>query len=113
MAALDVAALVRDPATRVIVTCGSSGVGKTTTAAAMALLGAYFYSFLRTGKLFIPLPWLPKTVSVGGALSFWPAAIIAVLLCAAVGLLLFLGLLTVIETLDPETPATGAMLSFF
>jgi anion-transporting ArsA/GET3 family ATPase len=38
--ALDVAALVRDPATRVVVTCGSGGVGKTTTAAAMALIGA-------------------------------------------------------------------------
>jgi anion-transporting ArsA/GET3 family ATPase len=37
---LDVLALVRDPATRVVVTCGSGGVGKTTTAAAMALLGA-------------------------------------------------------------------------
>ena len=37
---LDVAALVRDPATRVVVTCGSGGVGKTTTAAAMALIGA-------------------------------------------------------------------------
>jgi anion-transporting ArsA/GET3 family ATPase len=38
--ALDVAALVRDPRTRVVVTCGSGGVGKTTTAAAMALIGA-------------------------------------------------------------------------
>jgi anion-transporting ArsA/GET3 family ATPase len=39
--ALDVAALVRDPRTRVVVTCGSGGVGKTTTAAAMALIGAH------------------------------------------------------------------------
>jgi anion-transporting ArsA/GET3 family ATPase len=38
--AFDVCALVRNPATRIIVTCGSGGVGKTTTAAAMALLGA-------------------------------------------------------------------------
>jgi anion-transporting ArsA/GET3 family ATPase len=38
--ALEVGALVRDPATRVVVTCGSGGVGKTTTAAALALLGA-------------------------------------------------------------------------
>jgi anion-transporting ArsA/GET3 family ATPase len=38
--ALDPAALVRDPNTRVVVTCGSGGVGKTTTAAAMALIGA-------------------------------------------------------------------------
>jgi anion-transporting ArsA/GET3 family ATPase len=37
---LDIDKLVRDPKTRVIVTCGSGGVGKTTTAAAMALLGA-------------------------------------------------------------------------
>src|SRR3954468_5693220 len=37
---LDAGALVRDPKTRVIVTCGSGGVGKTTTAAAMAMLGA-------------------------------------------------------------------------
>jgi anion-transporting ArsA/GET3 family ATPase len=37
---LDLGALVRDPKTRVVVTCGSGGVGKTTTAAAMALLGA-------------------------------------------------------------------------
>jgi len=37
---LDVPALIRDPKTRVVVTCGSGGVGKTTTAAAMALIGA-------------------------------------------------------------------------
>ena len=40
MPELDVAALVRDPGTRVVVTCGSGGVGKTTTAAAMALIAA-------------------------------------------------------------------------
>jgi len=37
---LDIPALVRDPSTRIVVTCGSGGVGKTTTAAAIALLGA-------------------------------------------------------------------------
>jgi anion-transporting ArsA/GET3 family ATPase len=37
---LDAAALVRDPNTRVVVTCGSGGVGKTTTAAALAMIGA-------------------------------------------------------------------------
>ena len=40
MTPLDAAELARDPNTRVIVTCGSGGVGKTTTAAALALIGA-------------------------------------------------------------------------
>jgi len=37
---LDVDALLDDPQTRVVVCCGSGGVGKTTTAAALALRGA-------------------------------------------------------------------------
>jgi anion-transporting ArsA/GET3 family ATPase len=37
---LDVDALLRDPTTRTIVCCGSGGVGKTTTAAALALRAA-------------------------------------------------------------------------
>jgi len=40
LAALDVDRLIGDPATRIIVTCGSGGVGKTTTAAALALRAA-------------------------------------------------------------------------
>ncbi len=38
--ALDVDALIDDPATRVIVCCGSGGVGKTTTSAALAIRAA-------------------------------------------------------------------------
>jgi anion-transporting ArsA/GET3 family ATPase len=37
---LDVDALLSDEATRIVVTCGSGGVGKTTTAAAMAMRAA-------------------------------------------------------------------------
>lgn len=40
MTTLDLAALVADPATRTIVCCGAGGVGKTTTAAALALHAA-------------------------------------------------------------------------
>ena len=38
--ALDLAALVADPDTRIVVCCGSGGVGKTTTSAALALAAA-------------------------------------------------------------------------
>ena len=38
--AMDVDALIDDPATRVIICCGSGGVGKTTTAAALGLRAA-------------------------------------------------------------------------
>jgi anion-transporting ArsA/GET3 family ATPase len=38
--AMDLAALVADPATRIIVCCGSGGVGKTTTSASLALAAA-------------------------------------------------------------------------
>ena len=38
--ALDVDGLIDDPETRIVVTCGSGGVGKTTTAAALALRAA-------------------------------------------------------------------------
>ena len=37
---LDVDALLDDPATRIVVCCGSGGVGKTTTSAALALRAA-------------------------------------------------------------------------
>ncbi|HEY0618656.1 MAG TPA: ArsA family ATPase [Kribbella sp.] len=40
MSTLDLDALIDDPATRIVVTCGSGGVGKTTTAAALGLRAA-------------------------------------------------------------------------
>jgi anion-transporting ArsA/GET3 family ATPase len=38
--AMDLAELIADPETRIIVCCGSGGVGKTTTSAALALAAA-------------------------------------------------------------------------
>ena len=38
--ALDVDTLLDDPGTRIVVCCGSGGVGKTTTSAALALRAA-------------------------------------------------------------------------
>ncbi len=38
--AMDLAALIADPTTRIVVCCGAGGVGKTTTSAALALAAA-------------------------------------------------------------------------
>ena len=37
---MDLAALIADPETRILVCCGAGGVGKTTTSAALALAAA-------------------------------------------------------------------------
>jgi len=91
-----------------VVTYRSSGVLNFATGA-MALLGAYFHSFLRQGELFVPLPFLPKKISVGGGLSFWPAAIIAIILSAVVGLLLYLAVFRPLRRVSPLGKAVASV----
>ncbi len=38
--ALDISAIIKDPTARIVVCCGAGGVGKTTTAASLALRAA-------------------------------------------------------------------------
>ena len=72
-----------------VVTYRSSGVLNFATGA-NAALGAYFYAFLRQGELFIPIPGLPETVSLGtDSLGLVPAMMGALLLSALFGLLLY------------------------
>ncbi|MEQ6901574.1 ATP-binding cassette domain-containing protein [Nocardioides sp. YIM 152588] len=72
-----------------VITFRSSGVVNLSTGT-MALFGAYTYAFLRRGELFIPVPGLPATVSIGDPLTFWSALLIATLICAVFGLILYL-----------------------
>jgi ABC-type branched-subunit amino acid transport system ATPase component/ABC-type branched-subunit amino acid transport system permease subunit len=71
-----------------VVTYRSSGVVNFATGA-MALLTAYIYAFLRQGKLLLLIPGLPKSIDVGGPMGFWPAAVLACLIAAALGFVLY------------------------
>ncbi len=72
----------------IVLTYRSSGVINFATGA-MALYSAYTYSFLRQGRLLIPIPGVPSSVSLGVTLGFVPAVVIALVLSAALGALLY------------------------
>ncbi len=89
-----------------VVTFRSSGV-LNFASGAMALLAAYLYVNLRLGELVFPLPGLTG-IDLGGELSFFPAALITVVLNALVGLLLY-GI--VFRPLRGATPVAKAVAS--
>src|SRR6516165_6013525 len=72
-----------------VLTYRSSGVVNFATGT-MALYAAYTYAWLRDGKLLVLVPGLPTSVSLGRHLGFVPAALLALVLCAGLGALLYL-----------------------
>ena len=91
-----------------VVTYRSSGVVNFATGA-MALLGAYMYAFLRQGQILLPLPFLPETINLPDNLGFWPAAIIAVAICAVVGLLVYLAIFRPMRNAPPVAKAVASI----
>ncbi|MCU1642926.1 MAG: transporter [Nocardia sp.] len=71
-----------------VMTFRSSGTVNFGTGAT-ALYAAYTYAFLRKGQLLIPLPGLSGNVSLGRPLDVVPAIIIALVIAAAFGALLY------------------------
>jgi ABC-type branched-subunit amino acid transport system ATPase component/ABC-type branched-subunit amino acid transport system permease subunit len=71
-----------------VVTYRSSGVVNFATGA-IALFTAYTYAFLRRGQLLVLVPGLPKTVRLADSLGFWPAALLATVISAVFGLVLY------------------------
>jgi ABC-type branched-subunit amino acid transport system ATPase component/branched-subunit amino acid ABC-type transport system permease component len=57
---------------------------------AIALLTAYFFSFLRKGEMLLPIPGLPESVDLGGPVPVAFAITLSTLFAAAVGALLYL-----------------------
>ena len=73
-----------------VVTYRSSGVLNFATGA-QALYASYTYALLRTGQLLnpFPVPGVAKTVSVGGAMGFVPAAAITLAIQVVLGMVLY------------------------
>jgi ABC-type branched-subunit amino acid transport system ATPase component/branched-subunit amino acid ABC-type transport system permease component len=72
-----------------VVTFRSSGVINFATGA-IGLYTAYTYAYLRQGRLLEPVPGLPVTIGLGtDRLGFVPAAGVALVLAAVLGLLLY------------------------
>ncbi len=91
-----------------VVTYRSSAVLNFATGA-LSLQAAYTYAFLRRGELLTPLPLLPKTIDIGGPLSFWPALVITVVLEVVVGVLLYVGVFRPLRTARPLAKAVGSL----
>ena len=72
-----------------VITYRASGVVNFATGA-IALYSAYTYADLRDGELLVPIPGLPKTVDLGGELTFFPAVVIALAITALLGAVLYL-----------------------
>lgn len=67
--------------TSLVVTYRSSGVINFATGA-MALFSAYFYAFLRQGEIFVPIPGLPTTITLGSSLPIPVAMLLALIFSA-------------------------------
>lgn len=92
----------------VVLTYRSSGVLNFATGA-IALYTAYVYAFLRQGELLLLIPGLPDTVGIGGPLGLVPALIIALLMAAALGLVLYLLIFRPLRTAPPVARAVAAL----
>ena len=91
-----------------VLTYRSSGVINFATGA-IALFSAYTYASLRNGQLLILIPGLPQSVSVGGPLSFFPAAGLALALTAALGALLYLVIFRPLRDAPPLARAVASL----
>ncbi|MDV6264743.1 branched-chain amino acid ABC transporter permease/ATP-binding protein [Rhodococcoides yunnanense] len=92
----------------VVMTYRSSGVLNFATGA-IALYTAYAYAYLRQGELLILVPGLPVTVEVSDPMGLWPALLIALVMAAILGLLLYLLVFRPLRTAPPVAKAVAAL----
>ena len=91
-----------------VVTFRSSGVVNFSTGA-LALYVAYTYAYLREGDLLVPIPGLPLTVRlVSGSIPTIPAIMLALVVAALLGLLLYV---LVFRPLRESSPVAKAVAS--
>jgi ABC-type branched-subunit amino acid transport system ATPase component/branched-subunit amino acid ABC-type transport system permease component len=90
-----------------VLTYRSSAVLNFSTGA-VALYAAYTYSFLRQGRLFVPIPGPPSTVDLGGELALAPAVAISLAAATVLGVLSYL---LIFRPLRHAPPAARAVAS--
>ncbi|SHN39914.1 branched-chain amino acid ABC transporter permease/ATP-binding protein [Cryptosporangium aurantiacum] len=91
-----------------VVTYRSSGVVNFATGA-IALLAAYLYSFLRKGELFIPVPGFDRSVSIGGDPGLVPSIVIALVITALFGMLLYALVFRPLRNASPVAKAVASV----
>lgn len=91
-----------------VVTYRSSGVVNFATGA-IALYTAYTYEFLRKGELLLPIPGLPKTVSVGSDWGLWPALGVSLVISALLGVLLYVLVFRWLRAAPPVAKAVASI----
>ncbi|MCM3922461.1 branched-chain amino acid ABC transporter permease/ATP-binding protein [Frankia sp. AiPs1] len=91
-----------------VVTYRSSGVVNFATGA-IALYTAYTYAFLRRGELLLPIPGLPKTVSVGSDWGLWPALAVSLVIAALLGVLLYVLVFRWLRSAPPVAKAVASI----
>ncbi|MDH3020608.1 branched-chain amino acid ABC transporter permease/ATP-binding protein [Gordonia alkanivorans] len=92
-----------------VMTYRSSGVVNFATGA-IALYIAYTYAYLRDGELLlIPIPGFPKTIDLGGPLGLAPAMVIALLIAAGLGALLYLCVFRMLRTAPATAKAVASI----
>jgi ABC-type branched-subunit amino acid transport system permease subunit len=68
---------------------------------AMAMLGGYIFYALRTsGKLFVPIPFVPL-IRLSSPWSLWPALLLTAVICAALGVAVSMGVFARLRTASP------------
>ncbi len=91
-----------------VMTYRSSGVVNFATGA-VALYIAYTYAYLRDGELLVPIPGFPKTIDLGGPLGLAPAMVIALLIAAGLGALLYLCVFRMLRTAPATAKAVASI----
>ena len=91
-----------------VVTYRSSGVINFATGG-IALVTAYTYAYLRQGRFLVLIPGLKPTVKLTGSMGFVPALVIALLVAAVLGLLLYGLVFRPLRTAPPVARAVASL----
>lgn len=91
-----------------VVTYRASGVLNFATGA-VAMFGAYTYAYLRKGALLLLVPGLPRRYHFGTSMAFVPALALTLVICGALGVLLYALVFRPLRAAVPVARAVGSL----